>query len=169
MLVLYYLQRSVSDRSVGVVNLFEMWLIYWYGSFVIIFVILLFCIFLSQYLFWNPNKSSDLFSIYADFTLYTVKSVDFCGKFAIFNLKSIKISQFLNLFLNFSTILCHSRIQMVRGVSSQNYQFRSILNSKFVINYTNICNICSEILHILWISFNILSDFTPDIVKSMAF
>ena len=69
-----------------------------------------------------------------------------CGKFAIFNLKSIKISQFLNLFLNFSTILCHSRIQMGRGVSSQNYQFRSILNSKFVINYTNICNICSEIL-----------------------
>ena len=71
-------------------------LLYWYGYF--IYSYLLLCIFFVQYLSWNPNKSSDLFSIYADFPLYTVKSVDFCGKFAIFSLKSIKISQFLTYF-----------------------------------------------------------------------
>ena len=79
----YYLQRSISDRSVGVVNLFEIdcFIGMVHSSY---YLLLLLCIFLLQYLSWNPNKSSDLFSIYADFTLYTVKSMDFCGKFAIF-------------------------------------------------------------------------------------
>ena len=48
----------------------------------------------------------------------------------------------------------------------KNCQFRSLLNSKLV-NYSIFCNIYSEILHVFRISCNILSDFTPNIVKSM--
>ena len=85
-----------------------------------------------------------------------------------FNLKSIKISQFLNLFLT-SLSSCILGFRLERRCHLKNYQIRSILNSKFVLNYSIFCNICSEILHVLRISLNILSDFTSDIVKSVDF
>ena len=140
-------------------------LFYWYGYF--IYSYLLLCIFFVQYLSWNPNKSLDLFSIYTDFPLYTVKSVDFCGKICnISVLNPSKLVTFVGL-VSISSPPASSQIQVVRGVSFLKIcQFRSILNSKLV-NYSILCNICYEILHVFRISFNILSDFTPNIVKSM--
>ena len=53
-------------------------------------LLLLLCIFvffvlaILNILLLNPNKSLDLFSLFADFPVYIVKSMDFRGKSSIF-------------------------------------------------------------------------------------
>ena len=109
-------------------------LLYWYGYF--IYSYLLLCIF---FVFVNI-----CLEILINLRIYLVFMwISLCILWnlwiSVVNLQHSalnpsKLSVF-NLFLKLLHHLCHCRIQVVRGVSLQNCQFRSLLNSKLV-NYS---------------------------------